>query len=175
MQHAYSQKDPHMPPDHSPAVQSAIRYSPRPISDYKTGSQGREYGPATSSILVKPGAWNLAYLSYDFERSLMHPDPHFTVNIRRTTLMQLDGSGLDLAGVLPTAGAVESLLHLPAARFVHLIAQHPVLVQLPMYQAYGHAWLKVIEERSFLCQTDPYTPDDIADLSLAQWELNRFR
>lgn len=155
-----------MPPDRSPSVQSAIRYSPRPISDYKAGSQGREYGPATSSILIKPGAWNLAYLSYDFERSLMHPDPHFTVNIRRTTLMQLDGSELDLAGVLPAAGAVESLLHLPAARFFYQIARHPVLVKLPMYLANGPAWLKTIEGRSYLL-TDQDRPADINDLSHA--------
>lgn len=133
-----------------------------------------EYGPATSSMLATTGAWNLAYLSHDFERSLLHPDPNFTVNVRRSTQVLLDGSGRDLT-LMSVSGAVEELLHLPAPRFVYLIARHPVLVQLPMYQAYGHAWLKVIEERSFLCQTDSYTPDEIDDLSLAQFELNRFR
>jgi hypothetical protein len=123
-------------------------------------------------MLTTTGAWNLAYLSYDYERSLTHKDPQFTVNVRRTIQMKLDGSGLDLA-MNPVSGVVESLLQLPAARFVYLISQNPILVQLPMYLAYGHAWLKSIEERSFLCQVDSYQPEPIDDVSMAKAELAR--
>jgi hypothetical protein len=103
---------------------------------------------------------------------LTHKDPQFTVNVRRTIQMKLDGSGLDMA-MNPVSGVVESLLQLPAPRFVYLISQHPILVQLPMYLAYGHAWLKTIEERSFLCQVDAYQPEPIDDFSMAKAELDR--
>lgn len=162
-----------MTPNEMPKPRGEIRYSPRPISAYKIRNKNVEYGPATSAMLRTTSAWNLAYLSHDFERSLLHPDPNFTVNIRHTTQMMLDGSGRDLTS-MSGSGTVDELLHLPAPRFVHLITRHPVLVQLPMYLAYGHAWLKTIEKRSFLCQVEEYRPDDIEDFSQAQAELERF-
>jgi len=69
--------------------------------------------------------------------------------------MKLDGSSLDMA-MNPISDVVESLLQLPAPRFVYLISRHPLLVKLPIYLAYGYAWLKTTEERSFSCQVDAY-------------------
>jgi hypothetical protein len=125
-------------------------------------------------MLTTTGAWNLAYLSHDFERTLWHGDPQFTVNVRRTTQMKLDGSGLDMV-MDPASEVLESLLNLPAPRFVYLISQHPLLVHLPMYLAYGHMWLKTIEERSFLCEVDGYQSGEISDCSLALAELERIQ
>lgn len=156
-----------MTPHYPPGLRAAIRYAPRPISAYRASAQHVAYGPATSKLLTTPGAWNLAWLSHDFEATLMHPDPHFTVNVRRTVQMKLDGSGLDLS-MRPISGVVESLLRLPAPRFVHLIKQHAVLKQLPMYLAYGPAWLRTIEERSYVCQVEAGRDDAIADVSLAR-------
>ena len=151
-----------------------IRYSPRPLATYRTTGRAADYGPATSAILVQPGAWNLAYLSFDYEQSLQPLDPHFTVNVRRTVKSKLDGSGIDMAGTEHPSLLVESLLALPAPRFVHLIERHPIVHSLPMYLAYGDAWLRTIRTRSFLCQADESPPDNVVDFALASAVLAKF-
>lgn len=150
-----------------------IRYSPRPISDYTKTHAGVELGPGTSVMLKPAQAWNLAYLSYDYDKSIQHPDPEFTVLVRRTCQTKLDGTGLDVVG---NSGVplVESLLELPAARFVHLITQHPALKTLPMFTAYGQPWLDTITARSYKCQTDESPPDNVVDFSAARALLAKF-
>lgn len=143
-----------------------IRYSPRPKDTYPGTREGTRYGPATSTLLDTQEAWNLAYLSHDFEKVLIHKDPYFT-NVRRTTQTLLDGSGLDLTGSNPPSGLVASLLRAPAPRFVHLIQRHAVLSSLPMYTAYGEAWLTTIEARAHICCVDDWEPDNISDLTQA--------
>jgi hypothetical protein len=164
-----------MTPSGTKPTKPLIRYSPRPLSDYKVGAQGSFIGPATSTLLNTAGAWNLAYLSHDYDKVLMHPDPQFTVNVRRTAQMRLDGSGIDLAGSAPLSKLVGSLLMLPAPRFVYLINQHPIMAQLPLFMIYGQSWLKTIEERSHLCQADERPPDYICDYSMANSVLTKFR
>lgn len=75
----------------------------------------------------------------------------FAVHIRRSTQTLLDGTGLDLCGMQDADHLVGGLLRLPAPRFVYLIRRHPVLAQLPLYVAYGEAWLDLIELRSRKC------------------------
>lgn len=151
-----------------PNTNHLIRYSPRPLSDYRQVAVTSEIGPATSQMLTTQGAWNLAYLSYDYDKSLQHPDPYFTVNVKRSTQVRLDGSGLDIAQEYGVEHYVESWLHLPAPRFVHLITNSKILVDLPIYKAYGKQWLDTIHERSFLCQTHENPPDNIVDFSAAR-------
>jgi len=64
-----------MAPHYLPNLHAEIRYSPLPITEYKAGPKGAEYGPAISSMLTTAGAWNLAYLSHDFERTMLHGVP----------------------------------------------------------------------------------------------------
>jgi hypothetical protein len=150
-----------------------IRYSPRPLADYVSKGSPR-YGPATSSLLKTVGSWNLAYLSFDYELSLQPLDPHFTVHVRKTCQTLLDGSGLDIVGQHPPSAVVESLLLLPAPRFVHLIQQHPILPQVPMYLAYGDKWLETITARSHVCQTHEDPPDNVEDLAAARDALAKY-
>jgi hypothetical protein len=155
----------------TPTSAQSIRYSPRPRETYQGFVEGRGYGPATSALLDSQEAWNLAYLSHDFEKVLMHRDPYFTTHVRRTTQTLLDGSGLDLTGSSPRSGLVASLLRAPAPRFVYLIQRHAVLKSLPMYTAYGEAWLTTIEARARICCVDDWEPDNISDLTQAKAAL----
>jgi len=152
-----------------------IRYSPRPISAYVKSNGTQTWGPATSPFLKPQAAWNLAYLSHDFEVSLLHYDPHFTVNVRRTIQQKLDGSGTDIADSEAPIKRVEHLFLLPAPRAVHLLMQSPIVYELPMYQLYGDEWIRTIHKRSFLCQADESPPDNVVDLSEARALIERVK
>lgn len=155
-------------------INPLVRYSPRPLDEYHSTVNGRPYGPATSSLLATPEAWNLAYLSHDYDRLLQPMDPYFTTNVRRTVQSRLDGGGPDLAGSLPVNLLVQSLLRLPAPRFVYLIQKNVHYKTLPMYLAYGDAWLKTIEQRAWLIHVDNATPEPLNDLQEARALLSRF-
>ena len=152
-----------------------IRYSPRPLSTYSRKIGQTKIGPADSAMISNTGIWNLAYLSYDFEKSLQHPDPNFTVLVRHTFRTRLDGSGVDIAGIQNPDELVGSLLALTAPRFTHIISRHRVLTTLPMYQAYGYTWLATIDARARVCQFDDEdsesTPPEQLDLSAARANL----
>ena len=151
-----------------------IRYSPRPLETYQTGEPGARYGPATSTLLSSQEAWNLAYLSFDYEASLQPLDPHFTVHVRRTCQTRLDGNGLELVSS-DDRGLVSSWLRLPAPRFVHLVRNHKHMKELPLYEAYGDRWIATIEQRSRLCQTHELPPDNVVDFSAAKALLDAIR
>ena len=127
-----------------------IRYSMKPMESYLDAG-GRSRPSARSPLMDTPERWNLAYLSHDYEKRAWHKDPMFAVHIRRCTQTLLDGTGLDLCGMQDADHLVGGLLRLPAPRFVYLIRRHPVLAQLPLYVAYGEAWLDLIELRSRKC------------------------
>lgn len=150
-----------------------IRYSAKPLDEYKAKYKDRVYGPATSTLLDVPEAWNLAYLSHDYDTTLTHPDPYFSTNVRRTIQSRLDGNGPDLAGEYPPSRLVQHMLTLTAPRFVHLIRRHPVLELLPMYLAYGPAWVDLIDKRARLITTDHTVYPDIVSLDQAQMVIDR--
>jgi hypothetical protein len=155
---------------------SIICYSPRPLATYIKIGNKIAYGPATSKFLTSPEAWNLAYLSHDFDTHLQHPDPNFTVIVKRSVRFRLDGSGGDLVSQ-EINEQFGSLLNLPAPRFVYLLRKHPAFNKFPMYVAYGDAWLNIIEKRSRICRSDALGPaaEEIepTNLRMAQEILNR--
>ena len=151
-----------------------MRYSPRPLADYVSKGTRVAYGPATSSLLTTPANWNLAYISFDFEAALMHPDPNFTTHVRSSCMTRLIGGELDLAGKYANWQLVGSLLEMPAPQFVNVFSKHPVLPSLPLYQAYGEDWLDTITKRSRLCQADHVPDDDVRDVSQAMQALAKF-
>jgi hypothetical protein len=151
-----------------------IRYSPRPLESYQTGEPGSRYGPATSTLLSRQEAWNLAYLSFDYEEALQPLDAHFTVHVRRTCQTRLDGNGIELVASDDRI-LVSSWLRLPAPRFVHLIKAHKHLRDIPMYVAYGDQWVSTIEHRAHLCQTHEDPPDNVVDFSAARALLEAIR
>ncbi len=155
---------------------SFICYSPRPLATYIKISNKIAYGPATSNLLTIPEAWNLAYLSHDYDAQLKHPDPNFTVNVRRSVRFRLDGSGSDLVSE-EINEQLGSLLNLPAPRFVYLLKQHHAFRRFPMYVEYGEAWLETIGKRERLCcaETPAAESDEVEpkDMQLAQEILDR--
>lgn len=70
---------------------SCIRYSPVPIEEYGA--------PTSSSGFLKDDqdAWNLAYLSWDFDKCKTWPDPHFSTHVRRTLQFVIASGALDLS------------------------------------------------------------------------------
>ena len=153
-----------------------VRYSNKPLASYKKTKAKFSFGPATSALLDTVEAWNLAFLSFDYDTTLEHPDPQFTTNVRRSLQTRLDGSGLDICSPISKGLVVGCLLRLPAPRFVYLLRRSPALAQLPLYLAYGDVWLDLIEQRSMICRAedidDPST-GAITDLGQAQAILER--
>jgi hypothetical protein len=144
-----------------------VRYSNKPIEEYKQVINGRVYGPASSAILCEHQAWNLAYLSHDFDSCFSHPDPYFSTNVRRTVQSRLDGFGPDIIGEHQPEELVQAMLNLIAPRFVYLIRRSPILESLPMYLAYGPSWVDLIDHRARLITTDHYE-DPPVEVSLAK-------
>lgn len=151
-----------------------IQYSRKPRAAYQRTAGKVTFGPATSVLLNTPEAWNLAYLSFDFDAVLQHPDPHFSTHVRETCRAKLDGTPTGVVESVAASKMLASLLLLPAPRFVYLIKDHPVLPVLPLYCAYGKQWLTTIEQRSWQCVTDRHRPEPIHDMTEAKNLLERF-
>lgn len=154
-----------------------LRYSPHPIDAYSTVSaQGIRLGPASSKLLgYSQEAWNLAWLSHPYEVRMEHPDPQFTTHVRRTTQYVLATGEVDLAGSHPARCCVKSWLSLPAPQAVRLISTFPARHELPLFKAYGPDWLRMIDQRSWLCQPPaPVESDALMDTELAEEALARF-
>ena len=140
-------------------MKHTVRYSPRPIEKYST----RASGPATSNFLREdPAAWNLAFLSHDYDDRREHPDPKFTSLVRSSTQMILSSGSLDLAGLQPPLKKVQGLMGLPAPQAVVNLLKLRRLGQLPLYRAYGADWCDTIQRRSYLAQA----PDNDANPEL---------
>ena len=143
--------------DQNRLTQATERYSPRPREAYGTVTYGVALGPNASPLLDTPQAWNLAYLTYDFEANPVHPDVGFSTLVRRSTQVRLADGTLGLADELKELTG--SWLLLPAPRFVYLIRNFKFLSEVPLYQVYGQAWLDNIEARGRLCQAGFGQPD----------------
>ncbi len=154
-------------------AQTMIRYSPRPRDQYFRKVGSTILGPVTSKLLDRVEMWNLAYLSFDYECALEHPDPLFTTYVRRTVQSRLDGSG-PAPGECPTK-LVESLLNLPAPRFTYLVLRNkPLLQSLPLFKAYGAAWVQSIVQRERLCEWGAKHEEPLAPGSCLQTQAAIF-
>lgn len=149
-----------------------LRYSPKPIEAYSVPHlQG---GPAFAEFLRNDAeAWNLAFLSHPYELRAEHPDPQFTILVRRTVNTVLASGSVDIVGKLPAYLLVRGLLRRPADEFVREIAaaralaageDRPLLEMLPLYVAYGDDWVNSILSRAAKCLRAPvaseYEPGD---------------
>jgi len=120
---------------------TCIRYSPEPITHYRSAKLFK-------FLAVDALAWNLGYLSFDFENLKSQPDSHFSVNVHRTLMFVIATGGIDLAGQLPDRDKVRGLMHGPAAQVAHKIASLTFVKQLPLYLAYGAPWLALLQQRA---------------------------
>lgn len=146
-----------------------MRYSPKPIEDYGRFIRGEFVGPSASRLLSgDPERWNLAFLSFDYDARPVPADPQFTSLILKTVGTRLDTGAFD-AIERNKPVLVRGLLQMPAPQFVRVIEFHPLLKQLPIYQARGDEWLATIKARSWLCGThDSDEVDDPESLEQAQ-------
>jgi hypothetical protein len=151
-----------------------IRYSPRPLEEYidKSGV----LGPAVDSRVDRPEIWNLAYLSFDYDRNTHAKDPHFLTHVRRTAQMNLRTGEPDLAWKGPEEYLLLPLLRQPAPWFVKwLNSNRRLLVKLPLYQAYGSKWMVTVERRARLCRAHDAVDDPaIQDTGQASSVLQQF-
>lgn len=151
----------------TPTTSDMIRYSPRPFATYKQLTPGNVLvGPAASSFLRQPEAWNLAYLSFPFEAVLSHPDPWFSTVIRRTLQTVLNTGVIDLADAYPDNVKVVHLMRMPAPQAVVHLTAHAA--KLPAFKAYGAEWLSTIQTRARLMCVDDHVPDNVTDVSEAR-------
>lgn len=116
------------------------RYSPEPITSYR-------FATVFKFLVEDPIAWDLAYLSWDFESAKKPPDAQFSVNVRRTLQFDLVEGRLDLTGEAPVGNTVRGLFRHPAPRAVKLITELPNLQDLYLFKAYGTAWLDSMQKR----------------------------
>lgn len=129
-----------------------IRFSPRPVTDYGV--------PSKSAILSNDHeAWNLCYLSFDWETHTHHPDPQFSVNILRTLQFVPETGEIDIARECPEH-TVRAFLRTTPHVAVKRILSMPRVSSLPMVRAYGAGWLKTISDRAAMWR-EPY--DEVLD------------
>lgn len=127
------------------------RYSPEPIGSYRFASLYK-------FLVEDPVAWDLAYLSWDFEAAKGPPDASFSTHVRRTLQFDLVSGRLDLTGGVHPLHTLRGLLRYPAPRAVKLISELPLCHELQLFRAYGPAWLRTLEVRSHLYR-EPHNKD----------------
>lgn len=154
-----------------------MRYSPRPISGYVTRIGDATWGPAQSRLLKRPGAWNLAYLSHDYDKTPQPADPNFTVHVFYSIKYDWVKNVVDLGDASPFEHTIACKLTLPAPAFVKWLHDNPSIHHgIPLFQAYGQAWLETVTERSFGCHDYDYEPDlEVRDISSASALLQPYR
>ena len=118
-----------------------LRYSPHPIDFYGTANQSR-------ILQEDPAAWNLAYLSWDFDSPKVWPDPQFSTHVRRTLQFVVESGKLDLIDEVPASLTVRGFLMRPAPMAVRLLLRMSRVAELPLAKAYGATWIATIQERS---------------------------
>ena len=129
-----------------------MRYSAKPIEGYGRTVDGRFLGPSNLPALkLDLEAWNLAYLSFNFDAKPVCPFPEFGHLVARTLRTDLTTGVSHLAGVhLPRHLTMRPFLRQPPREFVTTMLAHPNVRLLPLYKGFGEDWLRVMFERSWI-------------------------
>lgn len=149
---------------------TTTRYSPEPIGSYR-------FAPLYKFLTDDPVAWDLAYLSWDFEACKEPPDAQFSTVVRRTLQFVTASGRIDLANTQPPNLTVRGLMRHPAPRAVKLILDLHRLPELPLFQAYSTRWLDTFQTRSHLYR-EPHDKDfdfDVNVLTQATEVISKFR
>lgn len=129
-----------------------MRYSPHPIEFYDRQVDGRLRGP--SSIAAFSGdleAWNLAFISFGYERQPVCPVAEFPLFVARTLRTDLTTAITHPVGaVVPRQLTIRPLLRLPPREFADALLHHTNARRLPLYAGLGENWLSTVFERSWL-------------------------
>jgi hypothetical protein len=132
-----------------------------------------------SSPLLKHDreAWNLAWMSrpcglYPGEQ----PDPNFTSLVFQTVQFVPATGEIALAGQVPDCRLVRSLMGLPPPAVLKRIVELDLHMQMPLYEAYGHAWIDTMSywARWYRVPEHPVLDRPIHQLGQAQQALAHF-
>lgn len=110
-------------------------------------------------------ACNLAWLCHDSHKG-HHRDPRFTVLVRRTLQFVIASGKIDLIDAYPAEAKVRGLLRMSPAQAVLKFSQMALIRDLPLYAAYGEAWLDIMRARSRLYR-EPH--DQVLDVELGDF------
>lgn len=127
-----------------------MRYSDKPINAYGQLVDGEHHGPAALSLLRSDlQAWNLAYLSFDFETNPGKPSPEFMYLLALTLRTDLlTGTVCAEGGALAQQSTIRPLLEFSPREFATLLLAHPRVRELPLYKGFGESWLTLLFERA---------------------------
>lgn len=174
------------------SLKPVIRYSPKPMSEYKLwrpdtpteykkGSGNLDSGTIQFTLKAhEPATWNLAYLSHPFERGNPPKDltlyvwcSHFVrTNIHTGELTRKHSDVLEI----PDDHVYPQLLK-PAPQFIKWLDDNQeLLLRSDIYEAYGDRWLDLIRKRAFKCAThDEPDEQQIRSVAEARKLLQAFR
>ena len=138
-----------------------MRYSPQPIEYYSRNLLDLRVGPAQSPFLRDdPLAWNLAWVSHNYDATPQASDPKFTTHVRETARNH------ELR---------KHLNKLPEQFYHAVFVLQPRLVRsLPMFAAYGLPWVNTVQQRARWAEpNDPLLDAPIGNTALALQHLTR--
>lgn len=129
-----------------------MRYSAKPIECYGRVVDGELRGPSTLPVLKNDlEAWNLAYLSFNFDAQPVCPFPEFGYLVGKSLRTDLTTGVSHPPGVpLPRQLTMRPFLRQPPREFVSTMLAHPMLRKLPLYKGFGENWVRVLFERSWI-------------------------
>ena len=122
-------------------------------------------------------AWDLGYLSWDFDKGEGYPDAHFSVNILQTLQFVIKTGAVDMAKTLPASELVRGMIKGPAPMIAKALVGFPRLQETRMFLAYGGKWLETVQSRSYLYR-EPYDVKydaEVADMTAAMGVLSRLK
>ncbi len=132
-----------------------MRYSPDPLGSYK-------HAKPFKLLQDDPDAWNLAYLSWDWEGGPF-PDAHLSANVWKTLMFVPSVGKVDLTKITPSRLTVRSMIRGPAPQVVYRLTNMQRLKETPMFAAYGQPWVTTMTQRSHMFR-EPY--DEVLDADL---------
>jgi len=146
-----------------------LRYSTKPPADYK-------HAKPFKLLLDDPEAWNLAYLSWDWEDGAF-PDAHLSVNVWKTLMFVPSTGKVDLTKLTHPSLTVRALINGPAPQVVCRLKSMERLKETPIFLAYGQQWVDTITKRSHLYREphDEQLDAKLPDLSQALGVIAKLR
>lgn len=124
-------------------MMTQTRFSPEPVHAYQAAGMFK-------LLLEDEAAWNLAYLSWDFDNPELRPDPNFSVNVRRTLQFVLATGQIDLTESVSRLEKVHGLINGIPPQVARRLTELKRVTELPLFKAYGQSWLDMVLCRSRL-------------------------
>lgn len=112
-----------------------MRYSPRPMGDYRT----ERSGDSPANYIDNEAQWNLIWLSY--------PEVDRFLGLKKGNGNFIPKSSA-CGNVLRKHPDLVEAMELGPAHFVHYVKNHPKLKSMALYRRHGEAWLRTMSARA---------------------------